>query len=116
MPWLSVDLPESVELRRRLLPAEDNVELLALSALDRTWMDRVNPAENVLISAEGLLMYFEPDDALALIADCAHRFPGGWMIFDNIPHWFSRKTLRGLRMSGDYVAPPCRLRSISATL
>ena len=34
-------------------------------------------------------------DVFALINDCARRFPGGRMIFDTIPPWFSRRTLSG---------------------
>lgn len=104
--WLSVDVPEAIALRRRLLPAADNLASLACSALDRGWMDHVDADSEVLITAEGLLMYFEPAAARALITDCAARFPGGRMMFDNIPHWFSRKTLRGLELSDDYTAPP----------
>ena len=51
-------------------------------------------------------MYLEPDDALGLIRDCAARFPGGQMMFDSIPHWFSRRTLKGLKLSDRYIAPP----------
>ena len=28
------------------------------------------------------------------------------MMFDSIPHWFSRRTLKGLKLSDRYVAPP----------
>ena len=28
------------------------------------------------------------------------------MMFDSIPHWFSRRTLTGLKLSDRYVAPP----------
>lgn len=104
--WLSVDVPEAIELRQRLLPAAANLEHLACSALDRSWMDTVDPDGGVLVTAEGLLMYFEPDQARGLIAECATRFPGGRMVFDNIPHWLSRKTLRGLELSDHYTAPP----------
>jgi O-methyltransferase involved in polyketide biosynthesis len=76
---------------------------LTQSVLDRGWMDRVNCADGVFITAEGLLMYLDPAEALALIADCAARFPGRQMIFDSIPHWFSRRTLKGLRRSKRYV-------------
>jgi hypothetical protein len=30
--------------------------------------------------------------ALGLIRDCAARFPGGRMMFDSIPRWFSKRT------------------------
>jgi O-methyltransferase involved in polyketide biosynthesis len=104
--WYSIDLPPVMELRRRLLPRDDRVVELAQSALDRSWMDRVDSSQGVFITAEGLLMYLDPDDALSLIRDCAARFPGGQMIFDSIPRFFSQRTLKGLKLSARYLAPP----------
>jgi O-methyltransferase involved in polyketide biosynthesis len=106
LTWYSVDLPPVMALRERLLPHDERIVVLPQSALDRSWMDRVDPSNGVIITAEGLLMYLEPDDALGLIRDCAARFPGGQMMFDSIPHWFSRRTLTGLKLSDRYIAPP----------
>jgi O-methyltransferase involved in polyketide biosynthesis len=106
LTWYSVDLPPVMALREALLPADERIVPLAQSALDRSWMDRVDDSHGVFITAEGLLMYLEPADALELIRDCAARFPGGQMMFDSIPHWFSRRTLKGLKLSDRYVAPP----------
>jgi O-methyltransferase involved in polyketide biosynthesis len=107
LTWYSVDLPQVMALRERLLPHDDRVVALAQSALDRSWMERVDASEGVFITAEGLLMYLEPDDALGLIRDCAARFPGGQMMFDSVPQWFSRRTVKGrLKLSDRYVAPP----------
>lgn len=104
--WYSVDLPPVMALREQLLPRDDRIVELAQSALDRSWMDRVDASQGVFITAEGLLMYLEPDDVLDLLRDCAARFPGGQMMFDSIPHWLSRRTLKGLRLSDRYVTPP----------
>lgn len=106
LTWYSIDLPPVIDLRRQLLPREDRIVELAQSALDLSWMDRVEGSNGVFITAEGLLMYLEPDDALGLIRDCAARFPGGVMMFDSIPGWFSRRTLKGFNLSKRYVAPP----------
>ncbi len=95
-----------VALRRQLLPDEPNVTTLAVSALDRSWMDHVDTGRGVFVSAEGLLMYLPPDESLSLIGECARRFPGGRMMFDSVPKWFSRKTQKGLRIHGDYTVPP----------
>lgn len=103
--WLSVDVPEAVELRKRLLPAAPNLTTVACSALDRQWMDLVDPGHGVLVSAEGLLMYLQPAEALGLIADCAERFPGGQMIFDSIPEWSSRRTLQGQDLTSEFTVP-----------
>ncbi|WNG80758.1 class I SAM-dependent methyltransferase [Mycobacterium sp. ITM-2016-00316] len=105
LTWYSIDLEPVMELRRRLLPRNDRIVELAQSALDRSWMDQVKTDDGVFITAEGLLMYLEPEDSLSLIADCAARFPGGQLMFDSIPHWFSRRTLSGLRLSDRYLTP-----------
>jgi O-methyltransferase involved in polyketide biosynthesis len=105
LTWYSVDLPPIMALREQLLAHDRRIVALAQSALDRSWMDRVDPEHGVFITAEGLLMYLEPDDALGLIRDCAEHFPGGQMIFDSIPHWLSRRTVKGFRLSDRYVVP-----------
>jgi O-methyltransferase involved in polyketide biosynthesis len=104
--WLTVDLPPVVEVRRQLLPASDRVQLLAQSALDFSWMDRVDASEGVFITAEGLLMYLQPDEAMSLITACAARFPGGQMIFDLPPSGFAALARRGMRTSLRYRVPP----------
>ncbi|MEJ2884968.1 class I SAM-dependent methyltransferase [Actinomycetospora aeridis] len=102
--WISVDLPEVLALREQLLPAADRIRPVALSALDRGWMDRVGGGPTI-VTAEGLLMYFTREEALGLLADCAARFPGGQILFDTIPPWFSRRTVRGLDLTPAYRAP-----------
>ncbi len=104
--WLTVDLPPMIELRRRLLPSSERIEMCAQSALDFSWMDRVSDDDGVFITAEGLLMYLQPDEALGLIAACAERFPGGRMMFDLPPAWFAKGVTRGmLRPSLRYRVP-----------
>jgi O-methyltransferase involved in polyketide biosynthesis len=107
--WLTVDLPPIVELRRRLLPESPRVSLCAQSALDYSWMDRPelkSADDGVFITAEGLLMYLQPQQALELIAECAKRFPGGQMLFDLPPTWFSTVSRLGLlRPSLRYKVP-----------
>jgi O-methyltransferase involved in polyketide biosynthesis len=108
--WLTVDLPPIVELRNRLLPASDRVTVCAQSALDYGWMDLVGqPAgdsDGVFITAEGLLMYLQPTEAMGLITECARRFPGGRMMFDLPPSWFAFLARRGMRTSLRYRVPP----------
>ena len=67
---------------------------------------RVDPSPGVFVSAEGLLMYLEPEQALGLIAECARRFPGGQMMFDLPPHCLSALIRRGVRTSLRYRVPP----------
>ncbi|AKS32935.1 class I SAM-dependent methyltransferase [Mycolicibacterium goodii] len=104
--WLTVDLPPMVEIRNKLLPPSDRVRTCAQSALDYSWMDRVDDSEGVFITAEGLLMYLQPEESMGLITECARRFPGGQMIFDLPPAWFAAWARRGMRTSRRYRVPP----------
>ena len=106
--WLSVDLPEVIQLRAALLPPDSpRQSSFAGSALDPAWMDIPNPAHGLLIVAQGLLMYFQPAAVHRLIATCAQRFPGASMLLDGVPPWFSRRTLSGrLETREGYRTPP----------
>jgi O-methyltransferase involved in polyketide biosynthesis len=105
--WLTVDLPPIIGVRTRLLPPSPRASVCAQSALDYSWMDAVDTSGGVLITAEGLLMYLQPEQALRLITECAKRFPGGQMLFDLPPAWFSQVSrFGGLRTSRRYKVPP----------
>ncbi len=104
--WISVDLPPVMALREKLLPASPRITNLSQSALDYSWMDRVDTSEGVFITAEGLLMYLQPDEAMGLIAACAKRFPGGRMFLDLPPIILKKVAPNGLRASKHYRVPP----------
>jgi O-methyltransferase involved in polyketide biosynthesis len=104
--WFSLDLAPVIELRQRLLPNSPRVTYLAQSALDYTWMDKIDSTNGVFITAEGLLMYLQPQQAMGLIAACAKRFPGGQMFFDLPPTIVKRLAPKGLRSSRSYTVPP----------
>ncbi len=104
--WLSVDLPEALRVREMFLAPTPRLRHLAQSALDRRWMDAVEPSAGVFVIAQGLLMYFTPDEVRRLVGDIAERFPGCELVFDTIPRWFSRKTVAGLDRTRHYRLPP----------
>ncbi|WP_051951171.1 class I SAM-dependent methyltransferase [Actinacidiphila yeochonensis] len=108
--WLTVELPETVALRERLLPQDPpRRRTLARSALDLRWADAIDPADlakGVLITAQGLLMYLPEARAKELIAACAERFPGGWFLFDALPRAQVRQNQAGkYDREGGYRAP-----------
>ena len=104
--WISVDLPPVIALREELLPHSPRITNLAQSALDYSWMDRVDTQDGVFITAEGLLMYLQPDEAMDLIRQCARRFPGGQMFFDLPPTIIKKVAPKGIRASKTYRVPP----------
>lgn len=108
--WVSVDLPPVIELREKLLPPSPRITNLGQSALDYSWMDRVlendGARDGVFITAEGLLMYLQPDESMDLIRQCAKRFPGGRMFFDLPPTILKKVAPNGIRASKHYRVPP----------
>jgi len=104
--WVSVDLPPVIELREKLLPPSPRITNLAQSALDYGWMDRVDAGDGVFITAEGLLMYLQPEQSMELITQCAKRFPGGQMFFDLPPTVIKKVAPKGIRASRHYRVPP----------
>lgn len=104
--WFSIDVADMVAVQERVLPPEPAITRLGMSALAREWQEMVPPGP-AMITAEGLFMYLPREQVHALIADLAQRFPGGRLIYDSIPRWFSRKTMSGsVQLTDGYTAPP----------
>jgi len=105
--WVSVDLPQVIELRRRLLPASPNMELVESSVADGSWLDAVGPSTGVLVTAQGLLMYLERGQVHELVDGCASRFGAGALLFDAVPRWLSdRSRSSQLETASGYRPPP----------
>ena len=104
--WVSIDFPPVIELRKRLLPESERITHIGQSALDFSWMDRIDTSDGVFITAEGLLMYLQPEQSMSLITECAKRFPGGQMFFDLPPVIVKKVAPKGLRASKHYRVPP----------
>ncbi|MFI6346465.1 class I SAM-dependent methyltransferase [Streptomyces sp. NPDC050560] len=106
--WLGVDMQNIVDLRAQVLPDEEpRQRTLACSALSEEWMEQVDASEGLLLTAQGLLMYFKPEEVHTFMTTCARRFPGATLVFDGVPPWFSERTLAGkMTTSGGYESPP----------
>lgn len=87
LSWISVDLPEMITLRRRVLPAHPRARLVGLSALDEEWTRCVEPGQPSLILAQGLLMYFTESQVQGFFTMVAKRCRGARVVFDTIPAW-----------------------------
>jgi O-methyltransferase involved in polyketide biosynthesis len=51
-------------------------------------------------------MYLDEDEVRGLLRRIGERFPSAELMFDAIPRWFSRKTLRGFYKTPAYRSPP----------
>jgi len=106
LTWLTVDLPRSIEIRKRLLPMGPRQVTHAGSAIETSWMDKVGSPEGVLVTAQGLLMYLAETDVRRLLAALAQRFPGGQMVLDTVPAWMAKAVSRASASATGYRPPP----------
>ena len=97
--WYDLDLPEVIELRRKLIGDEgERYHLLGCSVLEDAWLDTVSAhgGRPFLFLAEGVFMYFEEAQVKSLVLTLRDRFPGAELVFDTYspPHvWVSNLQL-----------------------
>ena len=79
--WIDLDLPDTIELRRRFFADTDRRRMIAGSVLDEDWLRAVQDSRGpYFFVADGVLAYLaEAPQALARIAE---RFPGALVAFD----------------------------------
>jgi O-methyltransferase involved in polyketide biosynthesis len=89
--WIDLDLPDTIELRRRFFADSDpngRRRMLAASVLDQDWMPAVQESPGpYFFVADGVLAYL--DQAPQVIARIAGTFPGALIAFDT----YSQRTL-----------------------
>jgi O-methyltransferase involved in polyketide biosynthesis len=90
--WYDLDLPEVIELRRKLIGGEGvRHHFLACSVLDSAWLNGMNVHRQrpFLFLAEGVLMYFEEAQVKSLVLTLKEHFPGAELAFDAFSPFFS---------------------------
>lgn len=105
--WLSIDVPEAIEIRERFIQPDERHLHISLSALDRCWFDSVPKDKPVFITAQGLLMYFQPEEVKSIMQDITKTFNQGYLMFDIISRWLSGKTMsaQGWKKTSNYTTP-----------
>jgi len=84
--WYDLDLPDVIELRRKLIGDErERYHLLACSVLEDAWLDTVSALRPrpFLFLAEGVFMYFEGAQVKSLVLMLRDHFPGAELVFDS---------------------------------
>ncbi len=89
--WYDLDLPDVIELRRKLIGGEGGrYHLLACSALDNAWLATVSAhhPRPLLFLAEGVFMFLEETQVRSLVLALKERFPGAELVFDAFSPFF----------------------------
>jgi len=83
--WYDLDLPEVIELRRKLFGDEgERHHLLGCSVLEDAWLEavKVHSQRPFLFLAEVVLVYFDGAQVKRLVLALREHFPGAELVFD----------------------------------
>lgn len=83
--WFDLDLPDSIELRKKVFSERERVSMLSGSVLEDKWCAAVKAestktSSKVLFLAEGLFMYLTLEEIAKLLSVLKTNFPGGTLI------------------------------------
>jgi O-methyltransferase involved in polyketide biosynthesis len=93
LKWFELDLPDVIKIRKNFFEENERIHYIAKSVLDETWVREIDTlnGDNIIIIAEGLLMYFTVDDVRHIFDILTTRFPGAHMFFDVVHGFFVGK-------------------------
>lgn len=86
--WYDLDLPDSMEVRKKLIPpANDRVTYLAKSMFDYTWIDDIGDISGGLfIIIPGVLPYFKEEQVKSFFLSIAPILSDAQVMFDATSH------------------------------
>ncbi|MCQ2971667.1 Leucine carboxyl methyltransferase [Methanobrevibacter gottschalkii] len=85
--WYNIDFENIISLRDKLIDKKDRVTDIPTSALDFCWIDKIENKDNVLIIAEGFLMYLSEEDVKNLFFKISESFGKVELLLELMTHW-----------------------------
>jgi O-methyltransferase involved in polyketide biosynthesis len=84
--WIDLDLPDTIELRRRFFADTERRRMIPASLTDEDWLADVarRPGPYFFVS-DGVLVYLREADVAGTLTRIAARFPGAMLAFDTYP-------------------------------
>jgi O-methyltransferase involved in polyketide biosynthesis len=89
--WYDIDYPAVIALREKIYPTRPRYHLIASSATDQSWLDRIPADRPGLLLAEGISMYLTEHDGVALLRRVVDRFGSGELQVD-FYNWLAIKS------------------------
>jgi O-methyltransferase involved in polyketide biosynthesis len=81
--WYDLDLPDTIELRRKLIPEGERNVCIAKSVFDRSWFNDIRERRSkVFFMAGGVLVYLKEEEIRRLFLDLIQEFPASEMVFE----------------------------------
>ncbi len=80
--WYDVDYDSVIEIRKKFYMEDNNYHMIGKSVVDYTWLNQIDSSNNVLIIAEGLIMYLTEEEIKELLFHINKKFRNVHLIFD----------------------------------
>ena len=97
--WYNLDLPETIAVRKKLLPESGAISQIALSAMDNWGGQIAESGAPALIVIEGLTMYLTQADVQRIFAVIARRFSRATVLVETmnpmVVKRFKEKSIEG---------------------
>ena len=90
--YIEIDLPEVIDLKKEIFKDHLGYEVIAGSALDTSWIDKVtvNGNTDFILLAEGLFMWFPPQEAARLFKEIGEKFYRSQLVLDMVPEKYTK--------------------------
>lgn len=85
--WYNIDFENIISLREKLIDKHNRVFNIPCSALDFRWIDKIENKNNVLIIAEGFLMYLLEEDVKKLFLKIYDSFEKVELLLELMSQW-----------------------------
>jgi len=80
--WIDLDLPDTIDLRKKYISESDRRNFISKSVFDKSWYEAIERKKDVMLLIAGVLYYFDESDVKVLFSDFHTFLPGTEIIFD----------------------------------
>ncbi|HUL26854.1 MAG TPA: class I SAM-dependent methyltransferase [Streptosporangiaceae bacterium] len=81
--WIDLDLPDTIELRRRFFADTGRRRMVAASVLDSAWLPAAAESPGpYFFAAEGVLVYLPEEQVSRALTQIVEQFPGAFIALD----------------------------------
>lgn len=80
--WYDLDLPDTIELRKKFFQENERRKFVTSSFLDPDWLSKLIIEDNILFISAGVFYYFEEGLIRSFFQKIADLFPESELVFD----------------------------------
>jgi O-methyltransferase involved in polyketide biosynthesis len=99
--WYDLDLPNVIELRRKLIPESDRVCSISSSMFEPLWYESIDRTqEGIFATSGGVLIYHNESEVKSFLTKFADNLPGAEIVFDALSRLGAFLANRAIRKTG----------------